>query len=65
MLIIDIKSNNVTFFWHLIIKLITYHYLSKMNSKHHYNTHKLTLQKPVKKSPFFSDDGESTTPLTN
>ncbi|CAD8200634.1 unnamed protein product [Paramecium pentaurelia] len=33
-----------------------------MNSKPHYNTHKLTLTKPSKKSQFYSDDGESTTP---
>ncbi|CAK63899.1 unnamed protein product (macronuclear) [Paramecium tetraurelia] len=33
-----------------------------MNSKHHYNTQKLTLTKPNKKSLFGSDDGESTTP---
>ncbi|CAD8195984.1 unnamed protein product [Paramecium pentaurelia] len=33
-----------------------------MNSKQHYNTHKLTLTKPNKKSQFCSDDGESTTP---
>lgn len=33
-----------------------------MNSKLHYNTHKLTLTKPIKKSQFYSDDGDSSTP---
>lgn len=36
-----------------------------MNTKVHYNTQKLTLSKPLKKSQFTNDDGESITPLSN
>ena len=36
-----------------------------MNSKLHYNSQKLTISKPLKKSQFTNDEGESITPLSN